>query len=944
MTTLHIVPHTHWDREWYIAFQESRIRLVHLIDLVLDILEKDPDHTYYTLDGQTSVLDDYLEVRPERRAQLERLIREGRVLVGPWMVLPDEFLVSPESMIRNLRQGARSAREIGGPEAWMDVGYVPDPFGHIGQLPQILRGFGIDVAVFRRGLGDDPVELLWEAPDGSRVLVSYLRDGYDNAARLPTNPGSFATVVRSFDASLAPHSTVSHRLLMNGTDHHEPQPELPALLRDAESGADRWLLSTLPAYVEEVRREIEERGIELPVRRGELRDPSKHHLLPGVLSSRSWIKQRNDACERLLEHWAEPYHAWAELLCAQQPDRRVWTGHLELPRVRGAQGLLDHAWRLLLECHPHDSICGCSIDTVHEEMRTRFDQSQQIAEEITRQSLVALAEQVDTKGLERHGALQALVVFNPAPLRRNALADVSVELGAALESFEVVDAAGEVLPHRVLGQTTKELAKLRFSPEGVSPLARGISDGRILDLAIDSVRLERRGSLLSIDIILCEGGDPKMDSVRAALEELDAQLEQEGLKGVRVYIGFAPRVELQVLTRELPPHGYRALGLRPAQPTPVEVERDAERRISNELLEVEAADDGTVTLRDLRSGESFTGLLALRDRGERGDSYTTDPLDDAVTLGSDVSIRREIDSCEQLLEIRQTLLLPARLEADRSQRSDELVGCPVCLRVSLVSGVPRADVEVEFVNGAEDHRLELLFPTGAAVASALYDGHFELLRRPTQIEQGAPDWQEQPRPEQPMRGFVCAGGLLVATHGLREASVSPGGEIGVTLLRCFGWLSRDDLSTRAGGAGPPVETPGGQCPGPQHFELSIVPVAGDEVEARRQADAFQMGPRGVGTRIQAAGLPESGSLLETEPAEFRLTAVHVAEDRKALIVRGVHHGAQGGEVVIRPHAVPSSAERVRLDETPLESVTPDPDGALRVSAGPNELVTLRLQY
>jgi alpha-mannosidase len=195
-----------------------------------------------------------------------------------------------------------------------------------------------------------------------------------------------------------------------------------------------------------------------------------------------------------------------------------------------------------------------------------------------------------------------------------------------------------------------------------------------------------------------------------------------------------------------------------------------------------------------------------------------------------------------------------------------------------------------------------------------------------------------------MRGFVSAGGLLVATQGLREASVSPDGEIAVTLLRCFGWLSRDDLTTRRGGAGPAMETPGGQCPGPAHFELSIIPVAGDEVEARRQAEGFQMTPRGVGALIQAGALGEAGSLLEIEPAEFRLTAVHLAEDRKALIVRGVHLGEQPDELVIRPHAVPSSAERVRLDETPLESLRPGADGALRVSAGPNELVTLRLRF
>ncbi|MCK4961620.1 MAG: hypothetical protein KAS19_03995, partial [Anaerolineales bacterium] len=188
MTILHIVPHTHWDREWYLPFQSFRIKLVHLIDMLLDILDHDPAFTHFTLDGQTIILEDYLEIRPERESDLIRHIRSGRLLIGPWYILPDEFLVSPEATVRNLLQGGSLCDRFG---ARMDIGYLPDPFGHIGQMPQILLGFGIEMAAFRRGLADEPCELWWQAPDGSRVLTAYLRDGYDNAARLPTIPSVF---------------------------------------------------------------------------------------------------------------------------------------------------------------------------------------------------------------------------------------------------------------------------------------------------------------------------------------------------------------------------------------------------------------------------------------------------------------------------------------------------------------------------------------------------------------------------------------------------------------------------------------------------------------------------------------------------------------------------------------------------------------------------------
>jgi hypothetical protein len=170
-----LVAHTHWDRAWYLPFEQFRVRLMRLIDRLLDMLERDPDYSCFMLDGQMVVVEDYLQIRPEQQSWLERLIREGRILIGPWCVLPDEFLVSPESLIRNLQVGLQMASDLGG---GMRVGYEPDAFGHIAQLPQILAGFGIDNVVFWRGLGDEARELgtpfCWTAPDGTQALAVWL--------------------------------------------------------------------------------------------------------------------------------------------------------------------------------------------------------------------------------------------------------------------------------------------------------------------------------------------------------------------------------------------------------------------------------------------------------------------------------------------------------------------------------------------------------------------------------------------------------------------------------------------------------------------------------------------------------------------------------------------------------------------------------------------------
>src|SRR3989304_4257881 len=148
--TFVVVSHTHWDREWYRPFEAFRARLVRMMDNLLDLLDSDPEYRHFVLDGQTIPLDDYLEIRPDRRPDIERLVKAGRLLIGPNYMLPDEFLIGGESWGPNLMLGIRSAREYGGA---MMVGYSPDAFGHIAHLPAILNGFGLDSVLIWRGIG-----------------------------------------------------------------------------------------------------------------------------------------------------------------------------------------------------------------------------------------------------------------------------------------------------------------------------------------------------------------------------------------------------------------------------------------------------------------------------------------------------------------------------------------------------------------------------------------------------------------------------------------------------------------------------------------------------------------------------------------------------------------------------------------------------------------------
>jgi mannosylglycerate hydrolase len=364
--------------------------------------------------------------------------------VGPWYVLPDEFLVSGESLIRNLMLGRRISSQFG---RTMEVGYVPDPFGHIAQLPQILQGFGLDTFVFSRGIDTqaDPelkIEFEWRAPDGTGVLALHQRFFYNNATFLGYRIGwgdPEGMVFRQAEAterlrrateSLRAHARTPHLLLNNGVDHAEHQKDLPAILRRAakELPEYRFEIASFEDYAKAVRRSLN--GQRLQRRQGEL-IYRYGDMLHGVYSARMYLKTANRACQDLLEKEAEPLAAlaWA-MKAASYPQDPLW-----------------YAWRTLLQNHPHDDICGCSCDGVHRDMEYRFRTVETVGRFIGRESLRAIARDVDTTG----GDGTPILVFNPLGHRRDEVVDIAVDLEPGVQDFELVDEAGRAVPYERLG-------------------------------------------------------------------------------------------------------------------------------------------------------------------------------------------------------------------------------------------------------------------------------------------------------------------------------------------------------------------------------------------------------------------------------------------------------------------------------------------------------------
>jgi len=421
MKKIHIVSHTHWDREWYRPYEYFRSKLVFVIDSVISILENDSRYKYFLLDGQTSPLEDYLEVKPENREKLEEFIKAGRIIVGPWYIQPDEFAPDGESLIRNLQMGIRYAKKFGEP---MMVGYLPDSFGHSGQLPHILRGFGIDSAVIMRGVPTHIIkssEFTWEAINGDDVLAVYLPHGYSNALFMPDDFGKFKLRLTASIQQLKKWASSENFLIMNGVDHQFPQAHTAEFidLLNKSHKKDEYIHSTLQAYITDVRKNKKE----LFRYKGELISPDSHRVHTSIASTRIYQKQKNRQLEALLENFVEPVSTTAWLFGADYP-----------------QSLIRQAWKYLIQNQTHDGIGGCCTDEVHKEMDQRFANSQVISETIIKSYSRAIAKRISPDQL-------TLTVFNNAMVSGKQLIHATVYIKN--ETFSLEDLEGNMIPYQI---------------------------------------------------------------------------------------------------------------------------------------------------------------------------------------------------------------------------------------------------------------------------------------------------------------------------------------------------------------------------------------------------------------------------------------------------------------------------------------------------------------
>jgi alpha-mannosidase len=668
----HVVSHTHWDREWYLNFETFRLRLVDLVDHLLEIYDRYPDYVFH-LDAQTVCLEDYLEIRPHRRDRLRQLIAGGQLLVGPWYVQNDFHLTSGEATLRNLLIGSAIASDFGRCER---VGYVPDQFGLISQLPQILKQFGIDNAVFGRGYSfyrekpdatpepgnplwaftrePRPSEFLWESPDGSAVPTVHLVAWYNNAQRFSSDPDRAFRYLKHIDERLAPFSTTPCRLLMNGVDHLEAQDDLLPILeglqqRLGEEGTIRQ--STLSQYIQRVLSHLN--GSTLPRVAGELRFGHDLEMLQGTLSSRRYLKTLNSRCQTRLELELEPF-------CAALASH---TGG----RVPYPADELRYLWKELLKNHAHDSICGCSVDRVHQDNENRFLRILDAAESLRQRGLKALLDRVNRAGLTESDYL--VLVANPLPYPRSEVvtAQVQLPLEARIEGFRLLAPDGTPVDYEVV-------ASSKHNRMTLSPL------------------------------------------------NLPGQLAVETLT-------------LRFAATELPPSGYAVYRLTPdasaRKPVSTESAAPGPVRIENEWLALEVLADGAVRLNDKENKRTIERLFTIEDAGDLGDSYCYLPGHDSLDLSGFLPrvTLVERSALQQTVRLDYALVLPEAYDRKVKRRTGSVENRLV-MTLTLRKHSRVVDIAGTVENKSRGHRLRLRIHTGIDCATHVAGQPFDAVERP----------------------------------------------------------------------------------------------------------------------------------------------------------------------------------------------------------------------
>jgi hypothetical protein len=903
---VHLVSHTHWDREWYEPASVFRQRLIPLIDALLECPDRvDSGDGAFLLDGQCILLMDYLAIRPEREALLRTRLAEGRIEVGPWYVLADNLIPSGEAILRNLEAGARIARRFGATSP--AVAYCPDVFGHPAMLPAIAHGYGFPAAVVWRGLGgaSHPVSdaMWWRAPDGSRVLAYHLPpDGYEFGSALPEGDDEASARWARMAAFWRSRNTTQVVLLPNGADHHARQRHRPESVRAIARAAARDDATVLDSTLNGFARAVSQAAADtaLPTVAGELRDSYGYTwTLQGTFGTRAAQKRMNAVLERGLLRDVEPWLALAWLHGPPDAFSVSCDARLTLAQL---PPLLEHAWEALLRTHPHDTLCGCSIDAVAHAMDAR-------------QRDVA----AQTVGL-RDAALLLALGHDPAVARDQPVLDRP----PVLVRNRVARARGG-LCELTLVQT---LGDVPVGPGSAGPTTSRGSAAPPVSPATDVA--------VSFGTLLLQSGVSIEAFARRESPQHYPDNDRVRRHRTLAWVPAVPALGVAVLR----PTGEPADG--PRYPVSLR-ESGGVFTVDNGLVQLRVGPGGvTVIVGD----RILPNVLTVQSTIDLGDSYTASLRGaprvfvlDRVAEGAGGPLRASV-------RLRWRLVDAASPDGAGGGSIRGRARTVVETELSLDADSPVLRCQVRGINRARDHRVQIVWQTDVVAGVVHADAAFGPVRRDPILANDAAQRVEQVPPTMPLHRWInvsdtVQGATLIA-DGLAEAEAH-NGCIALTLLRAIGALSRADLPERPGHAGWPAATPAAQSLGRFRARFGLLLhdawSAATLLRIEDAADDFLL-PLAGATLRDYEGMVSEMQGVALEGDGLRVSAVTLSRDGSALLLRATNVTDTEAEGTwVMPHEGLWEVTPCRLDETPTGPARATSE-RIALHLGPRALATV----
>lgn len=417
MKKIHVYPHTHWDYEWYFTSNESIIQLIYHMDEVMEALENGELETYL-LDGQLSILEEYIKFIPSNFERVKNLVESGKLLIGPWYTQTDELIIDGESIVRNLFYGIKSASKYGD---YLKIGYLPDSFGQTKDLPKILNGFDINRSIFWRGVANDVCpnrEFIWKGEDDSSLLVYNIKNGYFYGGNL-----IYSDDVEKLEKTILDGSQTENILLPVGGDQRYVDFNLKeriAYYNERSKNNFDYAESDCNKFFDEL-----EKSKDLIEVQGEFVNPSNSKIHRSIYSSRYDHKYLNDKVERKLIYHLEPLMVIAQNLGID-------------PKVE----MIEEIWKKLLMNHAHDSACGCNSDKTNRSILARLIEADQLSYSACDYIIRKISESLNCTEEDN------IILFNTLPHNREEVSKIIVT--TKTKNFIIKNKDGNIIEHQLL--------------------------------------------------------------------------------------------------------------------------------------------------------------------------------------------------------------------------------------------------------------------------------------------------------------------------------------------------------------------------------------------------------------------------------------------------------------------------------------------------------------